>query len=313
MAMKEKKIANTGIKNWNFSNVPSLKGLNIFITGGNSGLGLEASKILAQKGANLLFTSRSEEKAKDALIKIKGGSSSKVDYALMDLSDLESVKKATNEIKTKMPSIDILINNAGIMMTPQTYTKDGHELQFATNHLGHFYLNSLIFDLVNKETGRIVVISSLVHKDGQINFRDLTLKDEYTPYKAYSQSKLANLMYAFELDRKLKSSSSKIQVVACHPGYSATNLQSTGPTGIAKFLMKFSNKLLAQSAKDGAMPTVFSATGNIIAGAYYGPQRMKEVKGEVGDANVAIQALDENASAKLWSKTEELVGQKFNI
>ena len=225
---------------------------------------------------------------------------------------MESVKACADKVRSKLKSIDIVINNAGVMMTPQVSTSDGHELQLATNHLGHFYLNSLIFDLINPQSGRVVVISSLAHKIGEINFKDIMLKKEYTPLKAYSQSKLANLMYAFELNKRLSASGSNISCIACHPGYSDTNLQTSGPVGLSKFIMKYANKLLAQSPLRGAYPSVLCAAGvEAFAGAYYGPQSFGEYRGRISDASVAEHALDEVAWEKLWRKSEELVGCKF--
>jgi len=314
MANKQKKIMSSGIEQWDESQLPLLSGKNIFITGGNSGLGLESSKMLASKGANIIFTSRSEKKALEAQKTIQACGSGSVHYFLLDLSDLNSVKSCAEKVQTKLSKIDVIINNAGIMMTPQTYTPNDHELQLATNHLGHFYLNSLLFDLIDKEEGRVVVMSSLVHKSGQIHFDNLMLKKSYSPMKAYAQSKLANLMYAFELNKRLKEKKSKIMCIACHPGYSDTNLQSTGPKGIMKFILGFIFKIFAQEAKKGALSTVLAAAGKEAkAGAYYGPQNKGEFTGPVGDAYVGLHALDEEKWSKLWKKSEDLVSHPFTI
>lgn len=194
------------LKNWTIDKLPSLDGKNVFITGANAGIGFEAANQLALKGANVLIGCRNEQRAIEAVEKLKKCASGRIDYVLIDLSNMESVKAAARVIREKYDHIDININNAGVMQTPQIKTEDGFDLQFATNHLGHFLLNGLIFDLVDKVDGRIAVVCSLVHKFGKIHFNNLTLENDYAPMKAYAQSKLANLMYAFELDRKVRES-----------------------------------------------------------------------------------------------------------
>lgn len=309
-----KKLYDSGFSDWDPSKLNNLSNKRFFITGGNSGIGLEAAKILSSKGANIIIGSRDLEKARVAVGIIKQNATADVDFVLVDLASNESVKKCAQEIRSRFDSLDGLINNAGVMQTPQSKTIDGFELQFATNHLGHFLLNSLLFDLVEKAAGRIVVVSSIAHKFGKINFEDLMNEDNYDPSKVYFQSKLANLMYALELDRRLKASGSPVAVVACHPGYSGTNLQSTGPVGALKFIYKITNKYLSQPAMNGAFPTVLAAAGEeAIAGAYYGPQGFGECRGRVSDAIVAKHARDIDVAALLWQKSEELLGLSWPI
>jgi NAD(P)-dependent dehydrogenase (short-subunit alcohol dehydrogenase family) len=210
--------------------------------------------------------------------------------------------------------LDAVVNNAGVMQTPQQKTTDGFEMQFGTNHLGHFYLDHLVFDLVVARSGRVVPVSSMVHSRAKgIDFDDPMLTQKYSPDRAYFQSKLANLMYGMELSRRLEASGNPVICASAHPGYSATNLQSTGPTGARKLLYKFSN-LLAQPAEAGAVPEVLAAAGNEAAnGGYYGPTGIGEARGPVGTGKVSTAAQDPEAAARLWALSEELLGITWTI
>ena len=200
------------------------------------------------------------------------------------------------------------------MQTPKRKTKDGFELQFGTNHLGHFLWTSLLIDLVDATAGRVVVVSSIAHKFGEIDLDDLMWETGYTPSKAYFRSKLANIMFAFELDRRLQANGCKSVCIACHPGYANTNLQSTGPKGLLSMIYKLTNPLFAQSSAAGAIPTALAAAGKEAQrGAYYGPKKMGEARGPVGDAIVAEQALDQEMARKLWSASEDLIGEAFKM
>ena len=219
------------VKRWTPEQLPDLAGRRYLITGGNSGIGLEAAKILAAAGANIVIACRNPAKADVAVAAIDHEGPGEVASIALDLSDLASVRKAAAAVKKQYTSLDGLVNNAGIMQTPETRTTDGFELQLGTNHLGHFLFAGLLFDLVEAAQGRIAVVSSIAHKLGKMNFDDLMLERGYTPSKAYGQSKLANLLFAQELARRLERADSPVMATACHPGYSATNLQSTGPEG----------------------------------------------------------------------------------
>ncbi len=222
--MKNSKIFDSGFTDWSPNLLPDLTGKIYLITGGNSGIGLEAAKMLAKANADIVIGCRSPEKAKQAVAEINMPGSGNTSSVSLDLSSLTSVRTASAEIHARYDKFDGLINNAGIMQPPQTTTVDGFELQLATNHLEHFLLTSLLFDLVEKAAGRIVVISSIAHKFGRIDFDDLMQAKTYNSGKAHGQSKLANLMFALELDRKLKASGSSVSCIACHPGVSATEL-----------------------------------------------------------------------------------------
>ena len=307
-----RKIADSGFSSWTPDRLPNLAGKVYVITGGNSGIGLEAAKMLGAAGADVVIACRNPDKATGALQEIAAQSKGKVEFVRLDLADMGSVREAAAEVRKRYPSIDGLINNAGIMQTPQLQTKDGFELQLGTNHLGHFLWTGLLLDLVEKAAGRIVVVSSIAHRFGEIHFDDLMLAKRYSPTRAYGQSKLANLMFALELDRRLTASNSPATCIACHPGYAATQLQSTGPTGFLNVTYKLMNAVMAQPAREGAIPTVLAAAGTEArAGAYYGPQSMGEARGRVSDARVADHALDEAAAARLWAESEKLVGLQW--
>ena len=307
-------IVDSGFTDWQPNRLPNLAGKTYVITGGNSGIGFDAARILGKAGGNLVLACRSLEKAEAAKRALAAEVKGSVALIQLDLSDLSSVRTAADEVRRDHARIDGLINNAGIMQTPKLTTKDGFELQFGTNHLGHFLWTSLLIDLVEAASGRVVVVSSIAHKYGTIDLDNLMWAKNYSPSKAYFRSKLANVMFAFELDRLLEANGCKAVCVACHPGYAGTNLQSTGPTGFLNMLYKLTNPLFSQPSEAGAIPTVLAAAGTEAKrGAYYGPKKMGEARGPVGDAIVAEQALDQEVAGKLWRASEELVGEPFRL
>jgi len=310
----EQKIMDSGFSDWKPSQLPKLNGKTYVITGANSGIGFEAARMLGEKGGDIVMVCRSREKAEAAQAKLRKSVTGTVDLIIMDLTDLSSVRQAAQELRGRYTQIDGLINNAGIMMTPQHKTVDGFDLQMGANHLGHFLWTGLLLDLVEAAKGRVVVLSSLVHKYDPLNLDDLMSDQEYTPMKAYTQSKLANLMFAFELDRRLEAAGRQAICVACHPGYTDTNLQSTGPTGFMKLMLAVMNKMMAQRPEAGAIPTVLAAAGlEARRGGYYGPQSMQESRGKVSDANVKDHALDREKQKQLWTRSEALVGYSWDL
>lgn len=306
----------TSVSHWTVDQLDDLSGRSYLITGGNSGIGYEAAAHLRRANADVIITARNPAKGDDAaagLEQIDGDGT--VTVVQLDLADLGSVRQANEVVRNHTSGLDAVINNAGIMQTPQQQTVDGFELQFGTNHLGHFLLNHLVFDLVAARSGRIVPVSSVAHHQARsINFDDPMFTKRYSPTKAYSQSKLANLMYGLELARRLEAAGSPVISVSAHPGYSATNLQSTGPTGVLKFFYTFSNRVMAQSASDGAVPEVLAAAGDEAQnGAYYGPTRLGDSRGPVGDSRISNAADDADAGARLWALSEELLGIEWTI
>ncbi|MGI9616039.1 MAG: oxidoreductase [Acidimicrobiales bacterium] len=304
------------VSNWTIERLEDLTGKRYLITGGNSGIGYEAATHLRRANADVFLAARSTTKGADAvstLTEIPG--SGDVQLIELDLASLDSIRQANDAIRQHTDGLDGIVNNAGIMQTPQQQTADGFELQFGTNHLGHFLLNHLTFDLVAARSGRIVPVSSVAHRSARgINFDDPMFSNDYSPTTAYSQSKLANLMYGLELARRLDSAGSTVMSVSAHPGYSATNLQSTGPTGFFKVLYKATNAVMAQKASLGALPEVLAVAGTEARnGAYYGPTKFGDSRGPVGESRISDAANDQAAAARLWALSEELLGITWTI
>lgn len=303
---------------WTPDQLPDLTGKTYAITGGNGGLGVEAAKILAGKGARVVITSRSAAKAEGALAEIREAvPGADLDFVILDLTDPKSIEAAADALQEKCERLDAVINNGGVMQTPLIRTDEGFELQIATNHLGHFRLNRALLPLLEASGGRVVPISSIAHKSGRIHLDDFNFEKSYDPSVSYCQSKLANLMYGFELQRRLAARGSKVTAIPCHPGYAATNLQSAGVgmeggSRLLRWIYSVTNPLLAQSATLGAYPLVLAAADpDAKPGTYYGPTGFYQSRGPVGESYVASQAKDEEMARKLWEKTEELVGPFF--
>ncbi len=310
-----KPIMDSGFTDWTPDLLPDLSGKTYLITGANSGIGIEAAKILTSAGSRVLAASRDSSRGDAAVAEINSASSGdgQAELLQLDLADTASIRAAATTVQAETDGLDAVINNAGVMQTPQLATKDGFELQFGTNHLGHFLLNGLLYDTVKQRRGRIVPVSSMVHHRGELYFDDLMLGDGYSPTKAYAQSKLANLVYGFELQRRLTAADSPVASVSCHPGYAATNLQFKGPTAPFKALYKVTN-LFAQPAEKGAYPEALAAAGpEAKPGAYYGPTGLGDSRGPVGDSGVAKSALDESAGRRLWDTSEELLGFTWGL
>ncbi len=304
--------------NWNLANIPDLSGKIIVVTGGNSGLGYESSKAFTSKGAEVVLASRSTEKGEQAraeiLKAIPGGN---IKVMQLDLGDLESVSNFASAFKNSYQKLDVLLNNAGIMMTPYFTTKNGFEGQLGTNHLGHFALTGLLMDVVLKTPGaRIVSVSSGAHKRGKMDFSNLQYENgkDYSPMKAYGRSKLSNLLFTYELQRKLEAANKEAITAAAHPGVALTNLARHLE---GKFLFKILTplfKLMAQDPVMGALPQIrASVDPNVKAGQYYGPDGRNEMKGYpvVVQSNEASHNLSDAAS--LWEESEKLTGVKFDL
>lgn len=310
-----KPIMDSGLRGWTPDQLPDLAGRTYLITGANSGIGLEASKILVGAGGRVLAGSRDTARGEAAVSEINSASSGlgAAELVQIDLADQTSIRAAVEAVKTRADGLDAVINNAGVMQTPQRETKEGFELQFGTNHLGHFLLNGLLYDSVKRHSGRIVPVSSIVHRQGALDFDDLMLSGSYTPTKSYAQSKLANIVYGFELQRRLSDAGSPVSSIICHPGYSATSLQFKGPTGGYKLLYRVTN-LFAQPAAKGAYSEALAAAGpEAKPGAYYGPTGIGDARGPVGDSSVADLALDEDLGRRLWDASEELLDFHWEI
>lgn len=298
--------------NWNTQNIPSQKGKLFIVTGANSGLGLETTRELVKKDAKVVMAVRNLEKGKTALNDIKKDVlNADLELMQVDLSDLNSIKEFAKTFKSKYDKLDVLINNAGVMMPVKRFeTKQGFEGQFGTNHIGHFVLTKELFDVIdNTPNSRIVTLSSLVAKmkKGHIYWDDMQFEKSYDKMASYSQSKLANMMFGLELDKKLKENNSNTISVLVHPGYTATNLQKH--MGLQGKIMNF---LFAQNVKMGILPTLRAATDkNVKGGEYYGPEKMSNWRGYPVLNEPNTEALNRKITQKLWDVTEELTQVKF--
>jgi NAD(P)-dependent dehydrogenase (short-subunit alcohol dehydrogenase family) len=301
-------------RKWTAEDIPDQHGRLAIVTGANSGLGRITALGLARHGAEVLVACRSVEKGEAAAEEIRAVASgpAPVVYAL-DLASLDAVRRFAGELSGQR--VDVLVNNAGVMMTPHRTTIDGFELQLGTNHLGHFALTGLLLDALEKsDRARIVTLSSNEHKRGRIDFDDLQQDHAYSPRGAYRRSKLANALFAIELDRRLRAARSTVISVLAHPGYAATNLQSSGPTGLAKAVMAISNRLVAQPPERGALPTLYAATApGVQGGDYYGPDGRSEMRGFPKKVKAIADAYDPEIGARLWNTSEQLTGVRYAL
>jgi NAD(P)-dependent dehydrogenase (short-subunit alcohol dehydrogenase family) len=303
---------------WTVADIPDQTGRRAFITGANSGVGYYAVLELARKGAHVLLACRDRTRGEAAVARLSAAvPGCSVELVLLDLASLASVREiATQQLERGLP-LDLLINNAGVYEPPKRVeTVDGFELQFATNVLGHFALTALLFPALQKAAGtpRVVMLASIAHKMGAIHFDDLQSTRSYNPGASYAQSKLADLMLAFELDRRLRAAHSPIVSIAAHPGVANTALFHKGDFSpferMARKAIGGLMDVLLNSQTSGALPTLFAATAaEAKSGGYYGPQGLGEMRGgDAGPAKIAPQARDEAAATRLWEVCEQLTG-----
>jgi NAD(P)-dependent dehydrogenase (short-subunit alcohol dehydrogenase family) len=296
--------------NWTEKNIPAQHGRVAIVTGANTGLGFETARMLAERGAEVVMAVRDIEKGKQAAARIAGN----VTVQRLDLSSLDAVRSAAAELRAKHPRIDLLINNAGVMYTPKHTTVDGFELQFGTNHLGHFALTGLLLDRLLPVAGsRVVTISSTGHRiQAAIHFDDLQWERSYGRAPAYGQSKLANLMFTYELQRRLEPLGTTI-AVASHPGISNTELSRNIPAAI-RVPVSLIAPLLLQKAEMGALPTVRAATDPaVVGGQYYGPGNRGEMRGYPKLVASSAESHDQAVQRRLWTVSEELTGVEFPV
>ncbi len=296
---------------WTARDIPDQAGRLVIVTGANSGLGLITSRELARAGARVMLACRSADRGERALAQIRQQApGAEVELSLLDLSDLSSVRAFAGRVAADHEGLDLLVNNAGVMAPPRRLTADGFESQFGTNHLGHFALTGLLLPrLLARPEPRVVTVSSQAHRIGRIRFDDLQGERRYDRWLAYGQSKLANLLFAFELERRAAAAGSALRSVAAHPGYSATNLQSSGPRGIDKWASQLGNLVYAQSAERGALPTLYAATvRDLPGGSYVGPDGFMQGRGHPRIVQAARHAYDADAARRLWEVSEELTG-----
>lgn len=304
-------------REWSRADIPDQSGRVVVVTGANTGLGYHTAAVLAFRGAHVVLAVRSPEKGNSALARIVAAKP-QADITLqeLDLSSLDSVRAAAEALRSTYPRIDLLINNAGVMWTPKQTTKDGFEMQFGTNHLGHFALTGLLLDrLIPVRGSRVVTVSSLGHRiRAAIHFDDLQWERGYDRIAAYGQSKLANLLFTYELQRRLAADPDAATIaVAAHPGGSNTELARHLPR-IVRPLSNILGPVLFQSAEMGALPTLRAATDPSVAGGqYYGPDGFLEQRGHPKLVQSSPASHDEELQRRLWAVSEELTGVRFPV
>lgn len=301
---------------WTADQIPAQHGRLAIVTGANSGIGLVTARELARAGADVVLACRNTDKGDAAADEIRASApDARVSVAALDLGSLVSIRAFAEGFANTNDHLDLLINNAGIMAPPRRTTSDGFELQFGTNHLGHFALTGLLVGrMAGREAPRIVTVSSGAHRGVTMNFDDLQGERGYRRWRAYGQSKLANLLFMSELDRRLRAAASPISSVAAHPGYAATNLQYAAVPRHEAFFMSFGNLVFAQSAAMGALPTLYAATApKVESGTYIGPNGLFEMRGYPTVVTGTAASQDDAAAARLWEASEALTGVHFDV
>jgi NAD(P)-dependent dehydrogenase (short-subunit alcohol dehydrogenase family) len=298
----------------NITDLPQQDGRIFIVTGANTGLGYETTLALAQKGAKVVMACRNLSKAHSAKASIeKEVPTADLDVLEIDLSSLDSVRTFAEAYQSKFDRLDVLINNAGVMMPPYTKTEDGFELQLGANYLGHFLLTGLLLDsILQTPESRIVNLSSLAHRNGNISFGDLHSEQKYSASDAYAQSKLACLMFTFELQRRLEKAGHQSTIsTAAHPGIAPTELSRHMPKVLYTVLRYTVAPFITHSPREGAKPTVLAAIGEARGGDYFGPTGYNEFKGKPGKASYTDRSQDEAMANRLWDVSEQLVGLTY--
>ncbi len=305
------------MSSWRLADMPDLDGRTAVVTGATSGLGLVTARELARAGARVLLACRNPEKAERVAGEIRlAAAGALVETIPLDLSSLASVERCADGLHERVDRLDLLVNNAGVMAPPLRRTDDGFELQFGTNHLGHFALTGQVLDLLlAAPSPRVTNVASSAHRIGKMRWDDLNWERSYSKWPAYGQSKLANLLFTFELQRRAQRAGSDLFVTAAHPGYAATHLQAAGPemAGSALMLrtMGVANRVFGQSDEMGALPILYAATMPVPPGAYVGPDGPFESRGHPKLVGTTSAARDVAAQERLWEASEQLTGIRF--
>jgi NAD(P)-dependent dehydrogenase (short-subunit alcohol dehydrogenase family) len=287
---------------WTAADLPDLTGRTVVVTGANSGIGLVTARELARVGAHVVLAVRDEARGRSAAETFSGS----WEVRRLDLADLASVRSFADGWSG---DLDVLVNNAGVMAVPKQRTVDGFEMQFGTNHLGHFALTNLLLPAI---VDRVVTVSSGAHRMGRVKLDDLNWeRRRYSAWAAYGQSKLANLLFTLELQRRLTAAGSWVRAIAAHPGYAATNLQSHTGNAITSAVMAFANVVVAQSDEMGALPTLFAVAEDLPGGSYVGPDGFQETRGHPTLVARSAAASDVDSAAALWTASEQLTGTTF--
>ncbi|RKN10893.1 oxidoreductase [Streptomyces radicis] len=291
---------------WNAGDIPDLTGRTAVVTGANSGLGIATVEALARAGARVVLAVRDMARGEAAAAKVAGARGA-LEVRRLDLADLDSVRAFAADWRG---DLDLLINNAGVMNISEGATKDGFETQFGTNHLGHFALTNLLLPHL---TDRVVTVSSGAHRVGRprIHFENLNLSGEYSPTRAYAQSKLANLLFTLELQRRLTAAGSPVRALAAHPGWAATGLQGHDASVLRRAFLRVGNRVLAQDGPAGALPTLYAAVRDLPGASYVGPDGLGEMRGGPALVGRSAAASDPESALRLWVVSEELTGVTF--
>jgi len=309
------------MSNWTADDVPDLSGKTVVVTGANSGLGFEATAVFARKGARVVMACRSTDRGAAAADEVRERvPDADLDVRSCDLADLSAVESFASGVREAYDDLHVLCNNAGVMAVPRSETADGFEMQLGVNHLGHFALTGHLSDRLVATEGetRVVTHSSGLHEQGEVNFDDLHSEESYGKWEAYGQSKLANLFFAYELQRRLENAGVDDTLsVACHPGYADTNLQARGPemegSTLKLYAMKAANAVLAQPAERGALPLLYAATAPGVAGGdYIGPGGLFDMRGYPEKQRSNDTSYDERRAERLWAVSEAATGVEFD-
>jgi NAD(P)-dependent dehydrogenase (short-subunit alcohol dehydrogenase family) len=294
---------------WTAADIPDQTGRTAVVTGANSGIGLAAARELARAGAQVVMAVRNQDKGREAAGTIAGDA----EVRELDLADLDSVRSFADLLDQER--VDLLVNNAGVMAPPRRLTKDGFESQFGTNHLGHFALTALLLPrLLAADEPRVVTVSSAAHRIGRIRWGDLQGERHYHSWLWYGQSKLANLLFCFELQRRATEAGTPLKSMAAHPGYARTNLQFAAPPWYEQLVMRVTNPIMGQSAEMGALPILYAATlADLPGGSFIGPDGFLEQRGHPHIVTAAGRAYDEDAWLRLWEVSEELIGVHYEF
>lgn len=300
---------------WTEADIPGQKGRVAIVTGANTGLGFDTARVLAEKGATVVLAVRDAQKGAAAVDRIRARTPhAELHLQLLDLGSLASVRSAAAALRAAFPRIDLLINNAGVMIPPRTLTPDGFELQIGTNHLGHFALTGLLLDrLLDVPDSRVVVVASLAHRAGAINFDDLHGERRYRPGAAYAQSKLATILFCYELHRRLTAASRSTIALAAHPGYTTSELMRNVWSPLQP-LVHHMSPWFGQPPAQGALPQLLAATAaHAQAGQYWGPDGLFELKGYPKQVVSSRASHDVEIQKRLWAVSEQLTGVRFPV
>ncbi|MFC6952690.1 oxidoreductase [Halorubellus litoreus] len=306
---------------WTAEAMPDQSGRTVVVTGANSGLGFENASAFARKGAHVVMACRSLDRASRARREIESAvDDASVTVLELDLGSLDSIRSFASEFEAAFDRLDVLVNNAGVMFPPYSTTEDGFERQFGVNHLGHFALTGLLLDRIVETNGetRVVTVSSGAHRNGDVDFDDLDRRESYSRFEAYGRSKLANLLFTYELDRRLRAGDLDTIAVAAHPGWSATGLQAgdseMGTSFARRVLGRIGNAIFGQSAAEGALPTLYAATAeNVDGGHYFGPDGFMEMRGSPTRVTSNAKSYDHETAHRLWTVSEEMTGVAFDV